>query len=297
MKKPKGKSCFVLASLREDLSVLRRSLDAHGIHILTPSDLVPGVDWGSEVRKQIDRADLVVGIFPKDSNSPWVIFELGVASARNKRLLVIAPPTGGDLPFALKHIQVLRIAVNNQEAIDFALDQIIAAPSISRLQPVLLGDNLPTLGDKTDTLIGVLEAALADKDYVRLESLAGEAIKLAGADVVVARRRDGRELDFAVWSDVLEPYVRNPLLVEVKGTIRRDTASSILSRMEHAVRNASGGWGLLLYGSGGLNGWDYSEEFPTILCLSLQELLLSLRKKSFPEVIRDLRNTRVHGGV
>jgi hypothetical protein len=55
-------------------------------------------------------------------------------------------------------------------------------------------------------------------------------------------------------------------------------------------------WALLLYGDGpDPEDQAWSASPPNVLVLSLRSLLEALRSQAFPEVVRDLRNRRVHG--
>jgi hypothetical protein len=153
------------------------------------------------------------------------------------------------------------------------------------------------LGTKSDDFIQILERSLANNDWRSLEHVVADALRSSGTDVVVTSPSHDRGVDLAVWSDVLEPFVGNPLLIEVKGRIRGKTeAKQVLRQLASYVSVAGSQWGLLLYGDGpDLEGLPSASTFPNVLVLSLRSLLENLRTRAFPELIRDLRNRRVHG--
>src|SRR5260370_28107449 len=129
MKEPRNiKTCFVSAPQGISLEVLRESLLAHDIRPLIPQELSAGTDWAPELQRELAQADLVIGILPTGRQSAWVLFELGQAWALGRRILVIAPPGSEPVPLTLQRLLVLRIAPNNRQAIDFALDQLLSAP-------------------------------------------------------------------------------------------------------------------------------------------------------------------------
>ena len=113
---------------------------------------------------------------------------------------------------------------------------------------------------------------------------------------MISQRHD-TGADLAVWSDVLEPFVGNPLLVEVKARIRGKTDATRAVRQLASYVGASGSrWALLLFGEGpDPEGSAWVNSPPNVLVLSLRSLLETLRTRAFPEVVRDLRNRRVHG--
>ncbi len=70
-------------------------------------------------------------------------------------------------------------------------------------------------------------------------------------------------------------------------------AAEAAQQLAKYVTAAGGRWGLLLYrdGPGDLRGLP-----PTVLALSIEALFRRLERESFEEIVRDLRNNRVHGG-
>jgi TIR domain len=122
------KTCFISAPAGAPLGVLRASLEARGLRVLVPHDLAVGTDWSSEIQKQLSQADLVIGVLTSERQSPWVLFELGQASALGRRIVLITSPKADPIPFVLHRVLVLRIELDNQEAMGFALDQLLSAP-------------------------------------------------------------------------------------------------------------------------------------------------------------------------
>lgn len=219
------KTCFISAPLEADLSGLRAALEARGVRVLVPQDLSVGADWVSEIQKQIARADLVIGVITAERHAPWVLFELGQASALRRRIVLITAPKTDPIPFSLHQFVVLRIDPNNSEAIGFALDQLMAAPEPAKERKTL-AKSATGLGPKADALIAQLESSLAAGSWTALEQVVAEALRAAGADVVATSPERDVGADFAVWSDVLEPFVGNPLLIEIKTRLTSKTAAN-----------------------------------------------------------------------
>jgi hypothetical protein len=226
-----------------------------------------------------------------------VLFELGQASALGRRIVLITSPKAEPIPFALHQILVLRVDLDNEEAIGFALDQVLSAPEPQIGDRTAQRRPLTGLGAKADDLIATLNSSLAAGDWPSIERLVADALRSSGADVVATSPAHDLGADFAVWSDVLEPFVGNPLLVEVKARLRSKADVNRAVRQLTSYLGASGSrWALLLYGDGPepeSQAWAGTP--PNVLVLSLRSLLGSLRTQAFPELVRDLRNRRVHG--
>ncbi|MGO3891177.1 MAG: hypothetical protein ACTJHW_09385 [Paenalcaligenes sp.] len=291
------RTCFISAPVGLDLTALRRVLQVRNVDILMPQGLTEGRDWVDEAQAQIAQVSLVIGVLSGKDSSQWVLFELGLAAALGRRILLITPPDAEPIPLSPHHMLVLRVAPDNEEAIGFALDQILSAPDrktedkSSRRKPAL------GLGEKTDELWGRFEHSLAANDWMGIERVVSEALKYSGTDIVVTSPTRDKGADFAVWSDLLETLVGNPFLVEVRSRIRRpEDAVWITNKIAEYVSASGSQWALLLYGEGpepDSNWW--AQASPNVLVLPIKSFLEGLRLRNFPELVRDLRNSRAHG--
>jgi len=72
---------------------------ALGYEVFNPLDLRPGVSWSAEITRAIDEADVIVADVSATSSN--VMFELGVATATSKPVLLVARSLS-DLPFDLQ---------------------------------------------------------------------------------------------------------------------------------------------------------------------------------------------------
>jgi hypothetical protein len=292
------KTCFISAPPGLDLSVLHGILASRDFNVLVPSDLTPGSDWASQVKSSISQADLVIAVLTSDRQSPWVMFELGQASALGRRIMLINPPESEAVPFNLQGILVLQATPDNNEAIEFALDQLLAATD-SESSTTTPAQQPPAggLGSKADDLVAALDRAIASRDWFAFERVVEAALYKSGIDAMIASAGDEAGADFAVWSDVLESFVGNPLIVEVKGVIRGSThAHQTLEQLSSYLSASGSRWALLVYARGpDPHSAVWSPVPPNILLLPARALFEALRSQSFPELVRDLRNRRVHG--
>lgn len=291
------KTCYVSAPAGADLAALWNALQSRRLRVLVPDGLAIGTDWASEGRRLMSQVDLVIGVLTSDRWSSWVLFELGQASALGRRIMLIAVPEAGPIPFALRHVLVLRIDLTNQEAIGFALDQVLSASGRPTEDRVMRPEGLTNLGTRADGLMVALDRSIADNDEHSTVEVVAEAIRYSGADIVAVSPSGDKGVDVAVWCDALEPLVGNPLLVEVKTRIRDENEADRATQQLVSYLGESGTrWALLLYDDcGDLEHQVWPASYPSVLTLSLRSLVKSLRTQAFPELIRDLRNRRVHG--
>jgi hypothetical protein len=241
--------------------------------------------------------DLVIGVLTSERRSQWVLFELGQASALGRQIVLIAPPKLATVPSHLKRFLVIRAGSKNRNAIDFALDQILASPERPVSPPIISAPTHPALGLDADSIQANLRAAMDANDFRSVERVVVQALRGSGVDIVSEASNPDLGADIAVWSDALQPFVGNPLLIEVKSRFRgMDELRRAANQLFNAVSSRGGSWGLLLYGQGPQDlGTNPKGLPPTVLIYSMVDLIDQLRTRSFAEVIRDLRNRRVHG--
>jgi hypothetical protein len=293
------RTCYISSPAGTDLEYLRNALIGRGIRVVVPDDLYPDANWSEWISRKFGDVDLVIGVLTSARQSQWVLFELGQAVALGRQIVLIAPPKLAAVPSHLTGFLVVRGSPKSYDAIDFALDQILASPERPPTPLPVATDSSPPLGPTADHIIRQLESALVTSNYRELERFVAEALrKSSGVDIAWEASDTKLGADIAVWSDALQPFTGNPLLIEVKSRFRgTDEMQHAANQLSTAVRFGGGYWGLLLYGHGPQGmALDMKSCPPTILVLSISELIEQLRTRSFTEVIRDLRNRRVHGG-
>lgn len=286
------RSCFITAPASTNLDVLTEALRRRNIRIVGPESISLGAVWETEVSNLLDGVDLVIGVLTRARQSDWVLFELGQAWGKGKTVLLFAPPNGAYVPSTLRRFLTVRANLSNQEAIEFALDQILAAPEPASTRNRPAKEKAP-LGASADGYLQGSIPMLASVNPQELESLVAKALGEAGVDVLARSEAQDRGADIAIWSDELQPFVGNPLLVEIKSRLTTPKAVTIAAQQLSKYVTSTGGlWGLLLYGVGPN---DLGALPSNILALSIETLFLRLREESFDQIVRELRNRRVHG--
>jgi len=288
------KTCYISASLEAvpRLGTLYVVLESRGVRSLVPTDLLgPGGRWFEVVADTIRSADWVIGVLSVAGDNEMVFFELGIASALGKRCVIIAEPEL-PLPLAFESLFLLRTSLDNAQALEFGLDRLVAAKKTRRVRPKRSKER-HVLGSMADQFLAHLDVVIKLKDHAGLEALVQTALQQAGVTAMASHLSEGDwRYDVVAWVDELQPYVGNPLPIEVKLTV---TELSVLKRL--ARPNMAGShWALLVYVDGPPDKSPVWQNLPlTVLRIRLRELLERLRDEPFVEIVRDLRNRVVHG--
>lgn len=254
-----------------------------------------GTSWQASLAASIAQADLVIGVITHHDVS-GTSFELGVAAGYGKPILIFAPAKGGILPAGLQSFQVVRTSLQNREAIDFALDQVLASPSgPSRLD--LSNKPSPAVRTiETSSYRNRLSQLMQDGQFRELESLVAAVLRESGAEVVAEASSPDRGIDLVVWSDDLQSYVDNPFPIEIKARLRsREDLKRALGQTAKAAETIGSRWSMLLYGEGPSQDDRVWRNNPAVLALKIDDLFARLERVTFPEIVRSLRNSRVHG--
>lgn len=286
------KTCFITAPAGSNLAQLTAALRGRNIQVVGPEQLTLGRNFEENLADILSNVDLVIGVLTRERRSAWALFELGQAWALGKRILLFAPPDATYLPSTLHRFITVRANLSNREAIDFALDQILAAPEPTAKTTASSKVQRPVRASANTYLQRSFPIA-ASVSGSQLEKLVAVALKEVGVDVLLTAPEPDRGADLAIWSDGLQPSVGNPLLVEIKSRLTSSRSAAGAGQQLARYVTASGGrWGLLLYGEGPP---DLKSLPPNILALPVDLLFQRLKEESFDDIIRDLRNRRVHG--
>lgn len=290
------KTCYISAPADINLSPLRDTLHQRDISVFNPDSFSVGDSLSHLAGSHLQNVDLVIGILSKERRSDWTLFELGIAWANNRQILLVVPPDANlQPPWNMPGVLVVRASPNGVEAIGFALDQLMSAPPRQSLSLPPLKS--VSLGTSANALIQAAGLAISNSDGKGLEDVIGKALEDSHLDGIVREAfNKSARADFAVWVDALASTVGNPLLIEVKLRLTdRSSLRKAAMKLSEAVLASGTRFGLLLYGDGpGTDETSHALPF-NVLVLSATELLEDMRTRSFATVVSQLRNRRVHG--
>jgi Holliday junction resolvase len=289
-------SVFIAAPAEAQIEVLKQELLKRGLRVFTAYDIQPTThSVADHINRAIKAADLIVGVVPETA-SPNVFFEIGVAYALQKTFLLLVSPKAGNIPSDLAGMLYVRADPDNAEAIGFALDQCLSRlkhkPVKSRKSPK---EGRP-LGTKADDFIAQLKRSESTIRGAELERMVADVLRAAGVTAVTQSPSPSKGADIAVWSDDLQPIAGNPLLIEVKTTIRtKKQLAEAVSQLER-FREKSGSRLALLLVKTAVTELSATPFTGGVLSITIADLIGHLRSKTFSETIRELRNKSIHGG-
>lgn len=290
-------TCFIAASSRANLNTIKALLEKMGISILVPSEFsADSVSIHEHVTQAISKADFLIAILdPKESNSN-IYYELGYASALGKRILVLASPKLEIIPADITEMLYIRANEDNKDAIGFALDQLTKTPKLIKRrssQPISKSQPIGHIADELLARVESLGERANERDIMDILVSALNASHITNA-VHASPKEMGA--DISIWDDELGPWVGNPFIIEIKRRlVNQSQIRSAVNQVSSYLQKSNTQWALVLY----VQGPPSVSHFPrmstnTVLFLSILDLLRRLRTTSFSEIIRDLRNRRVH---
>ena len=246
---------------------------------------------------------MFVAVLSSNQRNDNVYVELGIAIATERRILILASQ---DVPLMLDiaEIPTIRTDVTNRDAINFMLDQVLAAPprKYSSQSPLPVTQKGQPIGDLAHELVEKLEALgehIRENELVDLVML---ALRNSGyvnvtREALIGDSNSSSRPDLIIWSDEFGPWIGNPLIIEVKRNLKGKmeclhTVKQVLSYLQLGQTRSA----LILYTSTTTSIDNLSSIAPpNIFFLDVHQLFTTMRTKSFAKVMIDLRNHRVHG--
>jgi hypothetical protein len=290
MAKSRFNTCFILAPIGVDTSVVRRTLEERSIQWFDQTNLKPGSRWADAIEDALTRSDFVCVVLPEGRHGN-VLFELGIAYAKRKPILaIVESPTG--LPSDIFSLTYVRANPKDQAAVQSALRTFLEHATVGTIRKSQRSQ--PKRGvPKSKELIFPPSAAQ------KFEQKTAALLEKGG--FIVSRPTEGHDkgADFAVWIDDLQHSLGNPMLVEVKaGNLSINRIREAASELRAHVEKTHGGCALLVY-------WDkqnrkfpaVSAEWPLVFQLSGTALTRLVRRGRLPDELIRLRNAAVHGEV
>jgi hypothetical protein len=280
----------VAAESGADFMSIAEALRADGWVPVLLTDLpVRAAPLGEVIRTAMTSVTLVIGILSGAVSDSNVLFELGMASAMNKPIIVVVAPDVA-IPSDLHAFPLVRLAPDARDSLALALRHVWVRHARS-------ADNeesgISALGPRTDDLLETVSQATSESD---LSLILAEALELSGATVVREGHAGSGRFDLGVWSVELAALVGNPFLIEVRRRLLSPGDAKLAGQQVSKYLSAVGGsWAMVVYGEGPPSGaYDRDLSASQVLVLRADELITRMREDSFPEVVRRLRNRRAH---
>jgi hypothetical protein len=278
-----------------DTSAVRNMLESKGVHCFSPDQLdLPVQDLAEILRAGMDGADLVIGIVDPTPASNFVFFELGFARALDKRIVVLLV---GDVPLSTwltSGIPYFRFIPEQPASLEFGISQILHIPRHGTRAASRPSKRTQPIGELADHLLAQIRAAGEDLREAEFEDIIARAIRASGVTTVSQGGPHDNHVDLAVWSDDLSPWVGNPVPIDLRLQLGAGELKPVATRLARYLSGSGLLWGLLIYlrADGDVSR---AEGVPNVIHLSAEQFLGALRGTSFGDLMRRLRNQRVHG--
>ena len=291
------KKAYITGPRLSDTAPVRRVLEAKGVSTFSPDELnLPSQNLTQVMREAMEQADLVVALVDSTKESNLVFYELGVAQALRKPAVVLLTKDASPDTWVACGVPYFRFDPLKPTSLEFGIDQVLAVPHHGTKSRPAAEKQTHPIGEQADELLARLRKAgdrLAARDF---EALIVDAIRASGVPIVSTSDQADKGIDLAVWSDDLSPWVGNPLLVELKvrpsGPADLSASAAVLTR---ALSSSGMLWGLLIYHGNAIDPSSVPVP-PNVLSLRAETFINDLREVGFGDLVRRLRNQRVHGG-
>lgn len=286
---------YISASRQINILPIRQALANRGVKVFSPDQLdMLGKSLEQITRKAMIDADIVIAVY--DSfDVGFAFYEVGFAQALRKPTVALIPKDAPVEAWIARGIPYLRLDTTATDSLDFLVNQILAAPHSSVSPRKDEGANTKPIGQLSDELLERLNVAGSSISESVLSQIVAEAVQASGVKSVSQTDFGNTRADIAVWTEDLSPWVANPLPIEIKchlESVQTLIASSVFANNSAEVSGAL--WALVIYVTSSIS--LESGFLPhNVLVIQAGEFLKSLKKTSFGDLVRVLRNERVHG--
>lgn len=295
----KPKTCFIAAPSGVDISAIKHALIKRGLEPIVPFELpVAGISIAEHLSNAIKSADLFIAVLDARYQNSNVYYEIGFAHALEKRSLILASPSISDLPSDVSEHLYLRTDSTNSEAIGFALDRALSVQPQKR-KPEKSNVSLSRpIGKLADKFLQLLDERSETMTEMQAEQILIDVLRASDIKVVAQSPSTIESgADLAIWADELTPWVGNPLLIDLKGGILDEEAARRMAyHASSFIASTNSKWVLLVAVNSAPDLADFISPIPRVIFITLFELIRRMRRKSFGQLIRDLRNRQLHGG-
>lgn len=250
------------------------------------------------ITELIAECDLFIAVVDNIHSNENVYFELGYAVAVEKRILLIVAPEIKNLPDDIKGLLYIRAHVDDHEAINFALDQILVAPKAKKKTSRRKLAEIRTIpiGKKANELIKEVELLGDNITEIDMERFVTSALSKSGINTMASSLIPDKGIDLSIWVNELEPFISNPILIEFKKYLNnRNQVESLYNQILSYSISSGLRMAIIFYKEAPeelLSSFDCY--FPNIIFLKIPDFLKEVRNKSLGNYLRELRNRIIH---
>ena len=290
------RTCFISAPAEADTTILQNILNERGLSVLIEQgDVKSDLSLGKNLLNAIVSSDFFIGVLQAGVDNSMVYYEIGIANGTGKRTLIFTSPSIKNSVKNIKGSLYMRVAMDNREGMEFAIDQVIKAPEIEpKVEQTEKPKNKP-IGKIAKDLLAELSKPESTWG-AHPEDAVIRALGSSGVNVLVRSKYWDSGADMALWADELEGSVGNPLLIEVKQHISGSTSiTRLANQLDSYLESSNAGWLLLLYLKGPEDDSDVWKQFPdSVIHLPVPKFLQYFEESNLVEIVKSLKTTAHH---
>jgi len=296
-------TCFVSAPAGFNLAKIKKIIIQKDFEFINASDIFyHGKTISEKINNLISLSDLFIAVFDKKLENGNILFELGIAVAHKKQIIIIAPPNYR-LPSDLNDFLILNIPQDNIEALGFAIDQFLEAADKTmkkrERKSFIIDDGISKpVGNKIIEFKNRLNNMnIEDISENKLVNFVGDLLKEVGISVIQHSHKPDLTADFAIWSDDLGAILGNPILIEIKKNIwSRSQASKVTNKLIRYIEKTNSKSAIVFYlnGLSSIEIQKYTNQY-NIIFYQLGDFIEQLQSNSFSDTLRIHRNIIAHG--
>ena len=287
------RTCFISAPAEADTTILQNILNERGLSVLIEKgDVNSDLSLDKNLLNAIVSSDFFIGVLQTGADNSMVYYDIGVANGTGTRTLIFTSQSPKNSVKNFKGSLFMRVAMDNKEAMEFAIDQVIKAPEIEpEIEQTEKRKNKPIGKIATDLLT---ELDKPESTWgAHPEDAVIHAIGSSGVNVLVRSKYWDSGADMALWADELEGSVGNPLLIEVKQHISGSTSiTRLANQLDSYLESSNAGWLLLLYLKGPEEDSDVWKQFPkSVIHMPVPKFLKHFEENNLVEIVKSLKTS------
>lgn len=299
---PSRRRAFISYSGVEPIGRFARAVTEAGFEPFTSYDLPAAMPHAQALLHELREASVAIFVINDRRQALNSSVELGIALAVDLPIVILAGPEA-ELPEIAGRLPVLRVDVDDPDGLHRVLAAVSDVASTVTLDPPSaarpLRQHARRLLDGWYKERRELERPArpsGERSEELAEWIVADAFRSAGIKALREPGGGKAGTDFVVWDREVEPFVGGPLLVEVVSGAWSPRRLDLKVRQltEYLGQLPSSMWALVVIAGRVEEALTLEPEHAPILLISLEDLLERLQTESFADIVRMLRNERVH---
>ena len=296
--------CYISAPFGTDLTLIKDILKEKKIITTNQGMVGTGEPIINTVKKAIENSNFICGIIPREIGSENIFFDIGMAYAINKPIILLFD-SNIDIPIFLNNLSYVKVNFKNESSIKLALNSFIdyGLPNYNTNKKYYheikkqFDQNLVT-----NFFYEFNERRIYEVDVNHfLEKLLKEAGYTVETKYNIKSENKLYRPDIAVWIEELQNIFKNPILIEIK---RITTDKNLLDteiQLTNYLKIIEGNIGIIVYYGAQDIKYPYVAQDivikPLIVSFNIYEFVDLIKNHNLENKLTVIRNQVAHGGL